>query len=267
MNVTVSCTNNAAVVSKTITYMANNGSGVMVSHTANVYYPGSLAAGVKRPVIVSIPGWGGAGDVGPSANNYWATQGYVAVNVGFKFIRSWESNLWDSVDGALDALQADSSVPADNSIIALNGTSYGGTQTVVVATNIRHKNQIRAVLAEDAGYTWWDSAINTAFIAPSSRPFSIAMQENQADGSFPIDSCEFTNCGIRNRARSHQNSGNPDDRKRVYSNCPPGGSHGARPAGWDVWKLDAMKQMLHVDYGAPPFAGSAPSVTPTNACL
>jgi hypothetical protein len=194
----------------------------------------------------------------------------VAVNVGFHqtgatnggALTDWYSDLPESTKVGLDQVCAKSF--ARCAFILVSGTSYGGIQTHIVMRYLRgsgyasagNKNAI-AMLAQDAGYAlYWDNS------GAQTSSYSVAMIENQGDGSFPIDTCEYNNCGARNRGDAHLGDA------YVLSKCPAGGSHGSRGyASWDAWVLSAAKVMLHSHRGAPTFSGYvAPSIATSNEC-
>jgi hypothetical protein len=231
----------------------------------------------KRPVVVMMPGWGGIGDVAAVRNAQtlmFANHGYVAVNIGFHQTNTgaWYSDLAESAKAALDVLCAQTY--ADCSAVLLTGESYGGTQIHPVVRYLRAGGvfdgsggpnagrKVVGILGQDSGYTqYW-----TAPIDADATAYSIAMIENLGDGEFPVDSCNFGNCGARNRADYHNTAaGN----QYVLSYCPAGGTHGSRGyADWDVWVLSAVKTMLHNQRGVPKFPGYVePTLAPTNACL
>jgi hypothetical protein len=135
---------------------------------------------------------------------------------------------------------------ADQKYLRSSGYGSAGARNVV------------AFLAQDAGYAlYYDGS------GAQTASYSVAMIQNQGDGVFPIDSCDYDNCGIRNRANAHRGEAN------VFSICPAGGSHGSRGyAQWDAWVISAVKRMLHDQRGAPTFTGYAgPAVATSNACM
>jgi mannan endo-1,4-beta-mannosidase len=230
----------------------------------------------KRPVVVLMPGWGGSGDVAAASDAQtlmFANQGYVALNIGFHQATDvWYSDLAESAKAALDALCAQTY--ADCSAVVLTGESYGGTQIHPVVRYLRAigvfdgssganaGRKVVGILGQDSGYTlYW-----TAPIDADATAYSIAMIENLGDGDFPVDSCDYGNCGARNRADYHQTAAGSE---YVLSYCHAGGTHGSRGyADWDAWVLSAVKTMLHNQRGVPKFNGYIePSLAVNNACL
>lgn len=259
-----------AILTKTIRY--NTGHGVM---TAQVTFPAELTAGDKRPVIVMVPGWNGSGDVAATVRDFWSRYGYITLSIGFKDLGNWNSNIQESAAGALDALFTDAGIPASKEAIAIDGQSYGGTQAVLIAQSLKTRFKIKAVLTQDAGYTWPGTCTSSdnGATCPSNpnanliglnmavSSYSVAMIQNKDDKTFPIDSCDDNNCGARNRANYHAIE------TRVYSNCSGTGGHGARGATWRTWTINAMKRMLHHDQNVPIFPGyERPSADIGNAC-
>ena len=230
----------------------------------------------KRPVVVFLPGWGGTGDVAAARNAQTAlfvSQGNVVLDVGFHqtTVGVWYSDLAESVLGALNTLCQASY--ADCGAVLLAGTSFGGTQTHPVVRYLRAigvfdgsgganaGRKVRGILAQDAGYTLhWSSAANADATA-----YSIAMIENLGDQTFPVNTCDWGNCGARNRADHHQTA---PGSQYVLSMCPPGGGHGSRGyADWDNWVLSAAKTMLHTQRGVAKFTGYVePALPVSNAC-
>jgi hypothetical protein len=204
----------------------------------------------------------------------FADQGYVAMNVGLHQTNSgvWYSDLAESVKAALDALCAQTY--ADCSAVVIAGVSYGGTQTHPVVRYLHAGGvfdgsgganagrKVVGILGQDSGYTqYWAAPIDADATA-----YSIAMIENLGDGTFPVDSCDYGNCGARNRADYHQTA---PGSQYVLSYCPAGGMHGSRGyADWDAWVLSAVKTMLHNQRGVPRFTGYVePSLAVSNACV
>jgi dienelactone hydrolase len=231
----------------------------------------------KRPVVVLMPGWGGVGDV-PAARDVqstmFANNGYVALSIGFHNTAGmfFHSDLAESAKAALETLCVETYV--DCTAVVLVGESYGGTQTHPVVRYLRASGvfdgsgggnagrKVVGMLGQDSGYTLYYAIPRDA----DATAYSIAMIQNLGDGDFPVDSCQFDNCGARNRADYHQAAaGN----QYVLSYCHPGGVHGARNyADWDAWVLSAVKTMLHVQRGVPTFTGYVgPSVAVSNACV
>jgi mannan endo-1,4-beta-mannosidase len=244
--------------------------------TAQVTRLSSIGA-EKRPVVLLMPGWSGTGNVA-SARDAQATllanNGYVAMNIGFHQTNSgaWYSDLAESAKAALDTLCVQPY--ADCSAVLLIGESYGGTQTHPVVRYLRANavydgsagansgRQVLGILGQDSGYSYYWQAPQDA----DATAYSIAMIENLGDADFPVDSCEYGNCGARNRADYHQRS---TGSQYVLSYCPPGGTHGSRGyTDWDAWVLSAVKTMLHKQRGASKFSGYVePTLAVSNACL
>jgi dienelactone hydrolase len=230
----------------------------------------------KRPVVVLMPGWGGIGDVAAAQDAQslmFANQGYVALNIGFHQATDvWYSDLAESAKAALDALCAQTY--ADCSAVVITGESYGGTQIHPVVRYLRGLGvfdgsdganagrKVVAMLGQDSGYTYYGGVPRDA----DAIAYSIAMIENLGDLDFPVDSCDWGNCGARNRADYHQTAAGSE---YVLSYCPAGGSHGSRGyADWDAWVLSAVKTMLHNQRGVPKFTGYVePSLAVSNACV
>jgi hypothetical protein len=230
-----------------------------------------------------MPGWGGAGDVVAARNaqaTMFANQGYVALNIGFHQTSDmpggapaqWYSDLAESAKAALDVLCLEAY--ADCAAVALTGVSYGGTQTHPVIRYLRGSGvfdgsgganlgrKVVAILGQDSGYTLhWQAPLDADATA-----YSIAMIQNLGDADFPVDSCDFGNCGARNRANYHQTAAGS---QFVLSYCPAGGSHGSRGyADWDSWVLSAVKTMLHTQRGVTKFTGYVePALAVSNACV
>jgi hypothetical protein len=240
----------------------------------------------KRPVVVLMPGWGGVGDVLAARDAQtlmFANQGYVALNIGFHQtsdvpagpLAAWYSDLAESAKAALDDLCLNAY--ADCSAVVITGESYGGTQIHPVVRFLRAggaydgSNAVRKVLAmlgQDSGYTLYGGLPeNVPEANADATLYSIAMIQNLGDLDFPVDTCDFGNCGARNRADYHQAAAGS---QFVVSYCPPGGSHGDHSgyADWDAWVLSAVKTMLHNQRGVPKFTGYVePSLAVSNACL
>jgi hypothetical protein len=209
----------------------------------------------------------------------FANQGYVAVNVGFhqtgstpvSGLTSWYGDLSESVKGALDALCMQSF--ADCSAVVLVGESFGGTQIHPVVRYLRANNvfdgssganggrRVVGLLGQDSGYTLnWAAPFDADATA-----YSIALIENLGDTTFPTDTCDWGNCGARNRADYHKTASGS---QYVLSYCPAGGEHGTRGyAGWNAWVLSAVKTMLHSQRGVAKFTGYVePTLAVSNAC-
>lgn len=231
----------------------------------------------KRPVVVLMPGWGGAGDVAAvrdSQATMFANNGYVAMNIGFHQTNSglWFSDLAESAKAALEALCVQTY--ADCSAVVIVGESYGGTQTHPVLRYLRANavfdgsgggnagRKVVGILGQDSGYSYYWQAPQDA----DATAYSIAMVQNLGDADFPVDSCAWGNCGARNRADYHQTAPGAGN---VLSYCPAGGSHGSRGyTAWDTWVLSAVKTMLHNQRGVPKFAGYVePALATINACV
>ncbi|HUP31216.1 MAG TPA: hypothetical protein VM122_13640 [Usitatibacter sp.] len=229
----------------------------------------------RRPLILSMPGWGGDGDSGAIRDGYsnlYANNGYVVVNIGFHEAGGhFSSDVAESALAALNVICAQAFV--DCSAVVLTGGSYGATQTHPVLRFLRANGvfdgsgggnggrRVVGILAQDAGYTLhYENPENADATA-----YSIAMIENQADLFFPIDGCDFGNCGARNRGDYHRGAAGS---QYVLSYCPPGGAHGTHAGIWDAWVLSAVKTMMHNHRGVPKFTGYVePSLAPTNACV
>lgn len=248
----------------------------------------NIPAGQKRPVVVFMPGWGGSGAVnaGQTAlNQKMVKEGYVTLAVGFDALSQWNSNLSEKVVEGLNKLCADMTIPANCAAIVLNGTSYGGSQTDKVIRYARNQGyssaskRIIGFVSQDAGYVAPGNltdpntgAFTRTGLADASQ-YSVAMIENLADYTFPVDACTWGNCGARHLARAHQAAGH----NNTYSLCPNNlrnnnpalDAHGARDAAgqWDAWVISATKKIIHSNAGVPTFSGySAPSVNVSNAC-
>ena len=253
---------------------------VIRSATAQVTKLNNFGA-AKRPVVVLMPGWGGVGDVAAvwdAQTLMFANQGYVALNIGFHqtsnmpagALTAYYSDLAESAKTALDLLCVQTD--ADCSAVVIVGESYGGTQIHPVVRYLRiggaydgsnAARKVVAMLGQDSGYTYYyDFATRDA----NATQYSIAMIQNLGDMDFPVDSCQFDNCGARNRADYHQTAVGS---QYVLSYCPAGGAHGSRGyADWDAWVLSAVKTMLHNQRGVPKFTGYVePTFAVSNACL
>ena len=194
----------------------------------------------KRSVVVLMPGWGGVGNV-PAAQDaqaiLFANQGYVAVNVGFhqtgstpaSGLTAWYSDLSESVKAALDSLCLQSY--ADCGAVVLVGESFGGTQIHPVVRYLRGNGvfdgssganggrKVVGLLGQDSGYTLhWAAPVDADATA-----YSIALIQNLGDTTFPTDTCDWGNCGARNRADYHRTA---PGSQYVLSYCPAGGVHG-----------------------------------------
>ena len=233
--------------------------------TAIVYKLANVTATTNRPLIVLMPGWNGSGDVAaaePSATaKALANEGYIVASIGFKQSGgAWESDLPYSAKGFLQAFYAAN--PQNNPLSILWGTSYSGLQDKKVAHYLRSVGlPVRGFLSADAGYALanWQ---NPAYADTSQ--YSVAMVQNLGDSVVDPNICQtWGDCGARERALFHRNRGDT----RVYSQCYAGGSHGSRPAGWEQWTKDAIKQMIHTDWNYPMWSGVAPiSQTISNNC-
>jgi hypothetical protein len=231
----------------------------------------------RRPVVVFMPGWDGVGDVGPARDGQttlFANNGYVVLNIGFHQTNAefFHSDLPQSAEVALAALCAETY--ADCTGVVLVGESYGGTQTHIVTRYLRSLNtfdgsgganasrKVVGFLGQDSGYTLYYFSPPNA----DATAYSVAMIQNLGDGDFPVDSCDFDNCGARNRGDYHQAA---PGSQFVLSYCHPGGSHGARNyADWDNWVLSAVKTMIHNHRGVAKFAGYVePTIGVSNACV
>jgi hypothetical protein len=85
------------------------------------------------------------------------------------------------------------------------------------------------------------------------------MIENTGDSTFPINGCDFDNCGAANRVAFHLAEGG-GAAEHLLAMCPAGGEHGVRSTypDWDRWALDALKTMLHGHRGVATFGGYEP---------
>jgi dienelactone hydrolase len=237
----------------------------------------------KRPVVVLMPGWGGVGNVAAARDAQsamFANQGYVALNIGFHqtsdaqggALAAYYSDLAESAKAALDLLCLQTY--ADCSAVVITGESYGGTQIHPVVRYLRAGGvfdgsaganggrKVIGMLGQDSGYTYYFGMP----IDADATAYSIAMIQNLGDMDFPVDSCDFSNCGARNRADYHQTAAGS---QYVVSYCPAGGFHGSRGyADWDAWVLSAVKTMLHNQRGVPKFTGYIePALAVSNTCV
>lgn len=104
-------------------------------------WPDGIPAGEKRPVVVFLPGWGGAGGVPASVsaqNTNLVNQGYVTLAIGFDDLGGWTSNIDVTTADGLDVLCADATIPANCNAIVLDGESYGGIQNDLVIKYLRN---------------------------------------------------------------------------------------------------------------------------------
>lgn len=251
----------------------------LIDQLAIASWFGPLDDGDQRPVVVFTPGWGGSGNVNASIsalNRRFVDEGYVTLAIGFKALGAWYSDLPNSVESGLNALCADTKIPARCDAITIIGNSYGGSQNYWVINHLRNNGydgmtgpEVLAFLSEDAGYAppgnlnaetgdFDRTAIADAF------SYGVAMIENQGDTTFPIDDCTWGNCGIRTLARAHNLQGHA-----ILSHCPEGGNHGTRGyADWDTWIVDAVKTMMHRQKEIDIFDGyTPPTLALGNDCL
>jgi hypothetical protein len=264
----------AALIETSLNYnVTSTEDGITRPAVAQVTRRDDLGAD-RRPVVIQMPGWGGVGDV-PAVRGglMYANAGYIAVNIGLHETSAgfFNSDLAESAKGALDALCVQSY--ADCTAVILVGGSYGGTQTHPVVRYLRSVGtydgsgganagrKVVGILSSDAGYTLhYDDPVDADATA-----YSIAMIENLGDTTFPVDGCDFDNCGARNRADYHSTAAGS---QYVLSYCPAGGEHGTRQyANWDAWMLSAVKTMLHQHRGVPTFTGyTGPTISVSNQC-
>ena len=205
----------------------------------------------------------------------FASSGYLSLYIGFHQTNSgeWHSDLAESVKAALNKL-CEEQINADCSAVVIAGGSYGGTQTHPVVRYLHAQGvfdgssganagrKVVGILGQDSGYTqYWNAPVDA-----DATKYSIAMIENLGDDSFPVDSCDFSNCGARNRADYHMNA---EGSQYVLSYCPAGGTHGVHEyAKWDEWVLSAVKTMLHNHRSVPKFVGYVePTLAVSNACV
>lgn len=256
----------ATAVGSTFPYTyTRNGSATSYNTNAIIYKTPDIQPTTNRPLIVMMPGWGGNGDVAaqePSATaRQLADEGYIIASIGFKQAgAAWSSDIADSAKGFLQAFYAAN--PQTNRIAILWGTSYSGLQDKKVIHYLRQQGlPVRGFLSADAGYSTAD--YQTPIYADTTQ-YSAAMVQNLGDTTVNPNICEsWGDCGARERAIFHRNRGDA----HVYSRCFPGGNHGARPAGWNQWTQDAIKKMVHGDWGYPAWAGETPaSQVVTNSC-
>jgi hypothetical protein len=229
------------------------------------------ATAERRPVVLIAQGWGGSGN-SAGAQSALATQlanaGYVAVDVGFNEISPWVSDLPYSAKAALDKLCADLAQRANCDAIIWTGSSYSGTQSLLVTNYLRaYGRPVKGFVSQDAGYTLYWGVPNHANLAD----YSVALIENMGDSTFPVNACSGGNCGARERATWHRNNGVNTD--KILSWCPAGGEHGTRDnvpggaQGWDNWVISSIKTMLHTHRGVATFTGyTPPNVAVSNAC-
>jgi hypothetical protein len=253
-------------------------------------WPANVPAGEKRPVIVFTPGWNGTGNVDAAIggdNTAIKNQGYVTLAIGFNDTntmgQTFNSDLPQQVKSGLDKLCADTSIPANCAAIVITGSSYGAAQNYYVTEHVRSNGysasdrKVVAFLSGDSGYsapgniTDPNTGAFTRTGLANTANYSVAMVQRQGDTTFPIDSCQYSNCGVRTLAKAHAATSTAN---KVLSLCPPGGEHGdhsytpsASVPAWDDWVIAALKTMLHLHQGVPVFTGyTAPSVAVSNAC-
>jgi hypothetical protein len=258
-------------------------SKVLIPGRAIATWPSAIPVGEKRPVVVFLPGWGGAGAVTASVtaqNMNLVNEGYVTLAIGFDDLGNWTSNIDAQAAAGLDALCADASIPANCNAIVVDGESYGGAQNYWVMEYLRahgydsgagSTGNAFGFLSEDAGYsapgTLTDpttGAFTRTGLADTSA-YSVAMIENLGDATFPVDECTWGNCGARELSNAHLARGDAN----VFSICPPGGDHGTRGyVHWDAWVISAIKTMIHVTHGIPTFTGYTNPTQPVgNTCV
>jgi mannan endo-1,4-beta-mannosidase len=259
------------------------GSKVLILNRAIANWPGNVPAGEKRPVVVFLPGWGGAGNVNASVsaqNTNLVNQGYVTLAIGFDDTGGWTSNLNQKTKDGLDQLCADAAIPANCNAIVLDGESYGGIQNYMNIEYLRSvgyaggagsTGKALGFVSEDAGYAAPGNITNLASGAftrtglADTASYSVAMIQNLGDTTFPVDECTWGNCGTRLLSNAHLVRGDTN----VWSTCAPGGEHGTRGfVDWDVWVVSAIKTMIHSTSGVPTFTGySNPLLPVSNACV
>lgn len=258
---------------------------VLTSNLAIAQWPAAIPTGEKRPVLVYLPGWGGAGNVDAAVSGesvLMKDQGYVTLAIGFTSPSNWVSDIEAQTRAGLDKLCADATIPANCAAITIVGSSYGGSQIDFVTRSLRFNGYntatktVVAFLATDAGYrppgfdTDGAGGFTRTGLADTAN-YSVAMIQRQGDSTFPINGCAYGNCGIRVMSIAHAAAANAN---RVLSLCPAGGEHGdhayvasAAVPAWDSWVSAAIKTMLHTHRGVPTFTGyTAPTIAPTNAC-
>jgi len=260
-------------------------SKTLVAGRAIATWQSGIPAGEKRPVVVFLPGWGGAGNVNASVsaqNTNLVNAGYVTLAIGFDDLGGWTSNINVKTAQGLNLLCADATIPANCNAIVLDGESYGGAQNYWVIEYLRANaynggggstGKMLGFLSEDAGYgapgNLTDPNTNTGAFTRTgladTASYGVAMIQNLGDTTFPVDSCDWGNCGARTLSDAHLTSGD----NNVFSICPSGGEHGTRGfVEWNDWVVSAIKTMIHVAYGVPPFTGYVnPTLTVSNTCV
>jgi hypothetical protein len=246
-------------------------------------WPSGIPAGEKRPVVVFLPGWGGAGGVIASVsaqNTNLVNQGYVTLAIGFDDLGGWTSDIDVATADGLDVLCADATIPANCNAIVLDGVSYGGIQNDLVIRYLRNTGyngglgsigKALGFVSEDAGYvppgniTDFITGAFTRTGLADTASYSVAMIENLGDTTFPVDDCTWGNCGARVLSNAHLARGDT----KVFSICPPDGEHGTRGfVNWDAWVISAIKTIIHITNGIPAFTGyTNPALTLSNACV
>jgi endoglucanase len=245
-------------------------------------WPEGIPAGEKRPIVVFLPGWGGAGDVAASVsaqNTNLVNEGYVTLAIGFNDLGGWSSNIGMKTAEGLDSLCLDATIPANCNAIVLDGESYGGIQNDVVIKYLRMRyngdpgsaGKVLGFVSEDAGYvppgdiTDFNTGAFTRTGLADTASYSVAMIENLGDTTFPVDDCTWGNCGARVLSNAHLARGDTN----VFSICPSGGEHGTRGfANWNAWVISAIKTIIHIKNGIPAFTGySNPALTVSNTCV
>ncbi|MEI6206852.1 MAG: cellulase family glycosylhydrolase [Desulfuromonadales bacterium] len=257
-------------------------SKVLTPGRAIATWPSGIPAGEKRPVVVFLPGWDGAGNVDAAVsaqNTNLVNAGYVTLAIGFDDTGGWTSNIDVKSKEGLNLLCADASIPANCKAIVIDGESYGGAQNYWVMEYLRSNGYSGAngtakalgFVSEDAGYsapgniTDYNTGAFTRTGLADTASYSVAMIENLGDTSFPVDDCTWGNCGARTLSNAHQARGDGN----VFSICPAGGDHGTRGyADWNTWVVSAIKTMIHTTSGIPTFTGYAnPTLPVSNACV
>jgi len=246
-------------------------------------WPDGIPAGEKRPVVVFLPGWDGAGGVPASVsaqNTNLVNQGYVTLAIGFHDLGGWTSDIDMRTADGLDFLCADATIPANCNAIVLDGESYGGIQNDLVIKYLRNTGynggsgsigKALGFVSEDAGYvppgniTDFNTGAFTRTGLADTASYSVAMIENLGDTTFPVDDCTWGNCGARILSNAHLARGD----NNVFSICPSGGDHGTRGfANWNPWVISAIKTIIHIRNGIPPFTGyTNPVLAVSNTCV
>ena len=258
-------------------------SKVLTVGRAIATWPAGVPTGEKRPVVVFLPGWGGAGNVDAvvsTQNTNLVNEGYVTLAIGFDDTGGWTSNIDLKTKEGLDKLCADAAIPANCSAIVLDGQSYGGIQNYWIIEYLRsngynggtgNTGKALGFVSEDAGYSApgnLTDPVTGAFTRTGladTASYSVAMIENLGDTTFPVDECTWGNCGARTMGNAHLARGDSN----IFSICPSGGEHGTRGfADWNAWVISAIKKIIHTTNGIPAFTGYISPLLPiSNACV